>query len=125
MRNDPAKQNVIVLFPGGNSQHNVGKLLLCVGQFNTVDGQKYQHGVSTNAFIAIRIYTMDFREYNNGVWRVVEKSEAERLAILEDYRASAAVLQKDMGSDPTYVEELPEMTRFLQELLVPGSTLKN
>lgn len=73
----------------------------------------------------VNIQSMDFHEYSNGTWREVEKSEAERQAILEDYRATATVLQKDMGANPTYIDEHPEMTKFLQELLAPGSTLKN
>lgn len=73
----------------------------------------------------VNIQSMDFHEYSNGTWREVEKSEAERQAILEDYRATATVLQKDMGTSPTYMDEHPEMTRFLQELLVPGAALKN
>lgn len=71
------------------------------------------------------IYTLHFQEYSNGAWKEVEKSETERRAILEDYRTTATVLQKDMGESPSYVDEHPEMTRFLQELMVPGSTLKN
>lgn len=73
----------------------------------------------------VNIQSMDFHEYSNGTWREVEKSETERRVILEDYRASATVLQKDMGTSPAYIDEHPEMTKFLQELLVPGSTLKN
>jgi hypothetical protein len=87
-----------------------------------VDGQWWQvdpTGPNDN------IYTLHFQEYSNGAWREVEKSEAERRIILEDYRTTATILQKDMGDSPSYVDEHPEMTRFLQELLMPGSTLKN
>ncbi len=67
------------------------------------------------------LQTMVFTEYVNGAWVTVEKPEAERMAILQQNREDATVLYRTMdGRD--YVDEHPEITQFLKELMVPGST---
>lgn len=78
------------------------------------------------------IQTMSFQEVVNGTLVEVEKSEAERAAALQSTRDSLPVFYRVIGEtsyidgsvriDPTYVDEQPERTRFLQELMVPGST---
>jgi len=78
------------------------------------------------------IQTMSFQEVVNGTLVEVEKSEAERAAILQSTRDSLPVFYRVIGEtsyidgsvriDPTYVDEQPERTKFLQELAVPGST---
>ncbi len=78
------------------------------------------------------IQTMSFQEAVNGTLVEVEKTEAERVAILQSTRASLPVFYRVIGEtsyidgsvriDPTYVDEQPERTKFLQELAVPGST---
>lgn len=67
------------------------------------------------------LQTMVFTEYINGAWVTTQKSEAERMAILQQNRKDATVLYRTMdGSD--YVDENPQITQFLKELMVPGST---
>lgn len=78
------------------------------------------------------IQTMTFHEVVNGAMVEVEKSETERAEILRRTRDSLPVFYQVIGEtsyadgsvriDPTYVDENPERTQFLKELLVPGST---
>ncbi len=67
------------------------------------------------------IQTMAFQEYVNGVVTEVQKSEAERTAILQDTRDNLTVFYQELEGD-NYVDEQPEITQFLKEVLVPGST---
>lgn len=67
------------------------------------------------------LQTMTFTEYVNGKWVTTEKSEAERIAILQQNRQDATVLYRSID-DTDHVDEHPETTQFLKELLVPGST---
>lgn len=67
------------------------------------------------------IQSMAFYEVVNGVQTEVQKPEAERRAILEETREDMTVFYETMEGD-VYGDETPEITAFLQEVMVPGST---
>lgn len=91
-----------------------------IHQWNAVylDGAWWQVDPTANKG---NIQTMVFQEYVNGVETEVQKPEAERAAILQDTRDNLTVFYQELDGD-NYMDEQPEITQFLKEVLVPGST---
>ena len=91
-----------------------------IHQWNAVylDGAWWQVDPTANKG---NIQTMVFQEYVNGVETEVQKPEEERAAILQDTRDNLTVFYQELDGD-NYMDEQPEITQFLKEVLVPGST---